>query len=372
MRDKIRILYFYPYLQSDTGSPKAMVQFIDTLDRDLFQPVFCAHGTGPLTEVLAARQVEIVSGSTGCISLGRPLAALADIRRHAESLRSWKIDLLHANCFSWNTDLILAAWMLRIPVILHVHNQLDVAFQNLVRFAAHKVLFCSRSAMRTCGHFSRVAAKAEVFYNMIDTEVFGRGQPIRSALGLQDGDVAIGTVAQVVYGKGIDILLETARLLLPQRSDLVFLVAGSTAAREEEFGRRIMAAAEEQPLRGRVRFLGSRRDIPDVLSSLDLFVLPTRAETLGIVVLEAMAAGLPVIASKVGGIPEMLSSAEIGRAVDEITPAAFAEAIQDVLRLPDRGRSMGARARLSLMGRFDIATGKEQLKKIYLDTLQRS
>ena len=131
------------------------------------------------------------------------------------------------------------------------------------------------------------------------------------------------------------------------------------------------AAAEEPGMQGRVRFLGSRSDIPDFLASLDLFFLPTRADPFPVAVIEAMAAGLPVIASRVGGIPEMLSSPEIGCLVDPLTPEAFAQAIRKTLALPCRGRSMGAKARLSLTGRFDMATAGERLKNIYLDLLGR-
>jgi len=371
MHDKIRILYYYPHLRFDTGSPKAMASLIESLDRAIFQPVYCAGGNGPLLEALVARGVEIVRGQADGVTFRRPLAARAAIRRQSALLKLWKIDVLHAHALFWNTDLILAAWMLRIPVILHAHNPEAVAFQNLNRLAARKVLFCSRNVMENCGHFERIADKAEVLHNAIDTNAMGRGSSIRATLGLNDTDIAIGTVAQVVQRKGIDILIETARILLRERSDLAFLVAGPTTPAEEEFGCRMRTAAGEPDLRGRIRFLGSRSDIPDFLASLDLFLLPARAEPFGIVVIEAMAAGVPVIASKVGGIPEILSSPEIGRLVDPLTPEAFAGAVREILALPDRGRSIGAKARLSLAGRFDIATAGERLKKIYLDVLRR-
>jgi glycosyltransferase involved in cell wall biosynthesis len=134
----------------------------------------------------------------------------------------------------------------------------------------------------------------------------------------------------------------------------------------------MLAVAQESEFGGRVRFLGSRGDMPDLMASLDLFFLPTRAEPFGIVILEAMAAGLPVIASKVGGIPEILTSPEIGSLVDPLTPEAFANAIREVLFRPDRGKSMGAKARLSLAGRFDTVTGAERLKKVYLNALGAS
>lgn len=369
MRDQIRVLYFYPYLNYDTGSPKAMVQVIEALDRAMFQPVYCAAGEGPLVNVLRARGVEIVSGKVSDISFRHPIAAAAAIRQQTALLKLWDIDLLHANCFPWNTDLILAAWMLRVPVILHVHNAMDIVAHNLVRFAANKVLFCSGFQMANSGHVYRVAGKAEVFHNVIDLAAFSGGHSIRETLGLRADEIAIGTVAQVAYRKGIDILLETASILLRERNDLVFLIAGPMATSEEEFGRRLMVAAQEGPLRGRVRFLGSRADIADFLASLDLFVLPSRVEPMGIVVLEAMAAALPVIASKVGGIPEMLTSPEIGTLVDPVTPEAFAAAFRGVLALPDRGRSMGEKGKLTLPGQFDLATGGTRLKNLYLEVL---
>lgn len=306
MQDRIRILYFYPYLNFDTGSPKATVQFIDLLDRSVFKPLFCAAGSGPLTAALAARDVEIVPGKVDSVTFEHPLAGLAAVRRQTELLKSRRIDLVHANCFAWNPDLVFAAGMLRIPTILHVQHPVDFAFRNLSRFAASKILFCSHAVMQSCVNLHRVTGQAEVFYNVIDVESWRRGQSIRSSLGIREGEIAIGTVAQIVNRKGIDILLETARLLLQQRTDLVFLIAGPQTASEADFGRSMLTAADEPPLRGKVRFLGSRDDIPNFMSSLDLFLFPTRAEPLGIVVLEAMAASLPVVASKIGGIPEII------------------------------------------------------------------
>jgi glycosyltransferase involved in cell wall biosynthesis len=368
-RDTFRILYFYPYVNFDTGSPKAMVQFIQTLDTDVFHPMYCAPGPGPLTAELAMRGVEIVHGTADSINFRNPLAALAAINRQSKLLKSWRVDLLHANSFVWNTDLILAAWMLRIPVILHVHNPLDVEYRNLARFAARKVLFCSQFEMTNCGHLERIAGKAEVLHNAIDTQAFGQGRSIRQRLGLHNDEIAIGTVAQVTHRKGIDLLIETARILLRERNDLVFLVAGPYS--EVDFGQRMLAAAEAPELMGRVRFLGARSDIPDFMASLDLFFLPSRAEPLGLVVLEAMASGVPVIASKVGGIPEILTSPDIGRLVDPVTPDRFADTIRDILSQPDVRRSMGEKAKLELVGRFDLRTGGERLKKIYVDLLRR-
>ena len=369
-RDPIRVLYYYPATNFDSGSPRALAAFIEGLDQTAVHPLFLAVSDGPLLEALRGRGAEILRGTAGSISYRRPFAALAAVRRQMAHLKAWKIDILHANDIFWNTDLILAAGLLRIPVVLHVHNPSVVHFQNMERFAARKVLFCSRFEMGNCRHFGRIRHKAEAFHNAIDVAALGRGTPIRASLGVREGTIAIGTVAQIGRRKGIDILIETARILLRERTDLVFLVAGPPVAGEEEFANQLRAAAEAPGLRGRVQFLGSRSDIPDFLASLDLFVLPTRAEPFGIVIIEAMAAGIPVIASKVGGIPEILSSPEIGRLVEPVSPDAFANAIREILASAGSGRSMGENGRRSV-ARFDARIAGERLHTLYLELLRR-
>jgi glycosyltransferase involved in cell wall biosynthesis len=342
---------------------------IHGLDRSRFQPLFYATGEGPLIETLAADGVEIVRGRVSSVTYRHPVTAISSIRRQIALVRQWEIDLLHVNEFSWNLDLVLAAWIARIPVILHVHNPGDIAFQNLHRFGASKVLFCSRSVMQKAAHADRLGQKAEVFHNTIDTSAFGRGRNIRSELGLGEKDIVIGTVAQIRRAKGIDIVLETARILVAERGDLTFLIVGPEPRDEQEFGRRMRAASQDPAFGGRVRFLGSRRDIPDILASLDLFLLPTHAEAFGVAVIEAMAAGLPVIASRIGGIPEIVSSPELGFLVDSESPEAFAEVIRSVLARTDRGRSVGAKAQVSVGERFNARRGAEHLRSLYLELL---
>ena len=126
--------------------------------------------------------------------------------------------------------------------------------------------------------------------------------------------MVIATVAQICERKGIDTVLEAARLLLMRHENLRFALAGPDGPGESAFAAEMRRQAAEDPaLRGRVHFLGSRQDIPELLASADLFFLPTRHEPFGIVVVEAMAAGLPAVVSRLGGIPEIVVSPEIGR-----------------------------------------------------------
>ena len=371
-RSRARILYHYSSQQFDTGSPKALVAMIGLLDRARFEPVYLATGDGPLIDALAAQNVRIVRGEVTSVSYRHPLAALGKALRQARLLRRLEINLLHMNEFGWNQDLVLGAWLRGIPVVLHLHNPASIAFQNLHRFAASKVLTVSEAAKGTVTNLHRIRHKCEVLYNSVDLGHMGCGRPIRESLGLSSQDIVIGTIGQISYRKGIDVVLETARILLPRWQRLRFLVVGPKGIGEESFADEMMQRAKEPGFAGRVHFLGSRSDIPDLLASMDIFFLPTRAEPFGIVIIEAMAAGVPVVASRVGGIPEIIKSDDNGRIVDPILPEAFAAAISEILQMPDGGRGLGERGRRSLSGRFDRPTTCARLEAIYDGLLARA
>jgi hypothetical protein len=207
-------------------------------------------------------------------------------------------------------------------------------------------------------------------YNFADVEAFQAARPIRDALGLRPEDLVIGMIAQMTSEKGTDLALETARLLLARLGpNLHVLMAGRVGEGADQFVEEIKRRAEDPPLAGHIHFLGVRYDIPDVLASVDLLFLPTAAETFGLVVVEAMAAGKPVVASHVGSMPELIPTPEVGRLVTPRTPAAFADAIAGVLEMPDRGRGLGERGRLSLRGRLDRAMLAVRLNEIYSSLL---
>ena len=126
-----------------------------------------------------------------------------------------------------------------------------------------------------------------------------------------------------------------------------------------------MERIRKGPLKESVVYLGSRADIPDILATFDVFFLPTRAEPFGMVVIEAMASGIPVVASHVGGIPEIITSQDIGRTVSPLTPEAFAGAIIELLHMGDQVRAFGERGRQSLVGRFDLAKMGATLGAVY-------
>lgn len=176
-------------------------------------------------------------------------------------------------------------------------------------------------------------------HNGIDPRPYEVAEP--APLGLPDGSVAVGFVGRLVEEKGLAELAEAWRRLAPARPRLHLVIAGE-GGYEGEFRRLLGEAA-------RVHWLGFRTDVPRLMKALDLVVVPSREESFGIVVLEAMAAGRPVLATRTGGLVEVVRDGETGRLVPpgdaEALVGALAEMTSDV-ELRDRmGRASVERVR---------------------------
>lgn len=363
----MRILYFYSWQHFTTGSPKMLATTVELVDRARHEPLFLATADGPLVTALADRGAEIVRRPVREVAMRRPMRASGSVMAAARWLRRQRIDLLHVNEFGWNQDIVLGAWLARVPVILHVHTKLQIHPRNLNRLAAWRVLFVSEAHRQETAGLELIAGKARVLHNAIDVQRYSSGRDIRAELGLAPGDTVITTVCQLSERKAVDVFLDVAIELLREWPALTFVVVGPAGKGEQAYADHQVARASDPALGGRIRFLGARQDIPDILKSSDIFFLPSRHETYGLVVAEAMAASLPVVASSVGGIPEIVSSPAIGSLVTADDRGGFAAALGAYIASPERRRTVGAAARKSLDGRFDRATFARALEAIYAE-----
>jgi glycosyltransferase involved in cell wall biosynthesis len=361
-----RVLYHYGSAHYDTGSPRALVSMIGLLDRSRWEPLFLGPDQGPLADELRRRNVTIISGQRAApLSYRSPRATARSILKQIRLLKEHRIDLVHVNEFGWNQDLVIAGRLAAIPVILHIHNAEEICWKNLHWLAATCVLMPSAAHESAVRGFHRIARKTRVLHNSVDFQRIGHGRRIRDQLDLPETSVVVLTIAQVCYRKGIDVVIEVAERTRGVHPDTVFLIAGPDGVGEKEYAERMRQLVSQKGLEGRVRFLGSRDDIPDLLASSDLFLLPTRAEPFGIVVLEAMAAGVPVVASAVGGIPEIVHSPQVGSLVEEINPRAFAGAVGVFLENADLRLHVGRAGREAAEQRFGAARLSALLDDIY-------
>jgi len=186
----------------------------------------------------------------------------------------------------------------------------------------------------------------------------------RARLGLTD-QATIGIVAALERRKGHDVLLRALVRLREAVPRLRCLVCGDGSERAS-----LERFAQELGIRGLVRFLGEQRQVANVLAALDVFVQPSRYEGLGVAVLEAMAAGLPVVAARVGGIPETVREGETGLLVAKEDPEALAAAITELLQDPARAARMGAEGRRRVLAEFSMEAMTDRYERLYRDMIR--
>ena len=184
--------------------------------------------------------------------------------------------------------------------------------------------------------------KFEMIHSGVDIKKYRRpvvdSTEMRQSLNLPEGAFVVGTVGRLAPIKGHIHLLKAAAQLLAGRRDLFFVFVG-----EGELHDDLQRYAEEAGIAKNVRFPGWRADVASMLSVFDVFVFPSLNEGMGKAIVEAMAMGKPVIASDIGGIPDLVVQGENGILVPPAYSAALAEAIMALYTNPERRRDMGAR-----------------------------
>jgi len=203
----------------------------------------------------------------------------------------------------------------------------------------------------------------------VDCDRFAGAVPagLRASCCLPVSARLIGTVGHLEHGKGQQDLINAAALLASELPDVFFVLVGEGAGR---------AALEQQAaslgIGDRVIFTGFRTDVPAVLADLDLFAMPSHAEGLCTAAVEAMAAGLPVIGTSVGGLVEVVADGQTGLLVPPKNPEALAGAIRRLMADEPVRRQMAAAARARAFDRFGVKNMVELTIQVYEQTLHQA
>jgi len=190
---------------------------------------------------------------------------------------------------------------------------------------------------------------------------------LRRSLGIPLDAYVVGTVGRLVAQKGYDVLLAAAKMVLAQRSDVHFVIVGSG-----ELADSLQDTANQMGIADHVCFTGARRDVEEILASMNLFVSSSLWEGLPTVILEAMAAHVPVIATRVSGTGELVEEGVTGILVAPGDPAGLAVAILSSMASPESAQAMAARASEFALAHFDIRAVARQHEALYRQLLQVS
>jgi glycosyltransferase involved in cell wall biosynthesis len=344
----LRVLYINPFSTQVSGPDESLLALLGKL-----QPLgVAAHLALPVKGPQVPRyealgvKVHIVPFSILKRSL-RPRALLGyglQLSRGALQLRRLmqreRIDLVHTN-MEVVLDGAVAARSLGLPHVMHyrgnTNDEPKRVFDALVGLWTRlsQEIFCISESTRTIFLSRGHGAKAVALYNPVDVARFAaapRLEAVRRALGAGEGEVLVGTIGRLHPRKDTETFVRACAQVASEWPQARFCAVGGAEAPEElAYEAKLRALVSALGLGGRFVFAGARRDMPEVFKALDLFVLSSRHEGFGRVVAEAMAAGVPMVVSDEGALPELVERGLSGRVAAAADAAAFAAELRVLL-----------------------------------------
>lgn len=350
------------------GLENGVVNLANTSGREFRHVIVCMTGAGALRSRLN-EEVEV-------FALGkRPGHDVRAFLRLIRLLRRVRPAVVHTR--NWAAfDAIPAARLAGVGVLVHGEHGREAndpqgrdrrrnRIRRLLAPLVNHFVSVSRDLERWLVEDVRLPArKVTTIPNGVDLARFGQGdrRESRARLGLPSEAAIVGTVGRLDPVKDHAGLLRAFAVLPPGPQDSMLVIAGDGPCRED-----LTRLVGTLGLAERVRLLGDCRDVPGVLAALDLFVLPSIAEGMSNTILEAMATGLPVVATRVGGNPELVEDHATGRLVGIQDPAALAEAIAVYLDDSHLRAVHGKAARQRATERF----GLDRMCESYVDLYRR-
>jgi L-malate glycosyltransferase len=381
----LRIL-FYSHTGQVGGAERLLLSTLGRLDRANFDPVLICPEPGALRKM--GLDLGVPAETTRVLDARftwRPdhlVRYLKSFARVILDLRQKVIetdpDLIHANSVRAGLVVTAATLGLKKQVVWHIHDLLPRhPFNSLIRTVGllsrrtRMIAVAQASADRFIGSFRPLKKRVTVIPNGIDLETF-RPDPIareaiRSELHLGADEPVIGIIGRLTQSKGQLELLHAFKRVVSEIPAATLLIVGAPAFNQEhEYEALLKRTVSEPGTSDRVVMLGARDDVAVIMQALDLLIVNSSSEACCLVVLEAMACGVPVLATRTGGTPEIIEHGRNGWLIPLGDGDALATAIINLLRADELRAELGHRARETAIARFSTDRLIREIKLLYL------
>jgi len=345
---KTRILYVN-HTGQVSGAEKILLSILRGLDHTRYEPYVLCPPQGELAREVRALGAEWLPWPVlrarftwrpdhvlqGIASL---CAAVISLRRQ---LRTVDPNLIHANSVRAGIAASMAAIGTRKPVIWHVHDTLPRhPVSTAIRIIAHltrntRVVAVSHATAKRFSGLLPFGTRVRTIYNGVDLNRFSVGRSGQSAfrehIGVPEDDFLVCSIGQICARKGLRELVDAMRQIHPQAPNMHLAIVGKVVFQHEEaYLHELCADVKEAGLEGCVHLTGELANVSPALQAADLLVLNSRDEPFGLVLIEAMASGTPVLATRVGGVPEIVSDSENGWLIANGDTAALSSKLLDL------------------------------------------
>jgi L-malate glycosyltransferase len=373
-----------------SGAERSLLDLLGALPADVDPALACP--AGPLAE--RARSLGIpwrripATDASFRLHPRHTSRALLELAAQAAAVRAaarWaRPQLVHANTTRAAIAAVAARRLGGPPVVAHIRDWVPPgrAAEMTLRFVASGAAVTLANSRFAAGQVAAGRGTVRVVHNPVDHRRFAPGVPSRAEarrrLGLAGDDEVLAVIAQLTPWKGQADAVEMATLLRGERPRLRLLLVGSAkftapgtrhdnGAYAQQLERRVREAGLEET----VRLLGEREDVPRILAALDLLLLPSWREAFGRVAVEAMAAGVPVLATTAGGPAEIVRDGVDGRLLPPRAPSDWAVAAAALLDDPGRRAEMGRAGVRRAREAFGLERHVDGVREAYAEALTR-
>lgn len=379
-----RIIFSCQHSVAYGGVQHAMLDIVRYIDRRLYEPIVLCSPEGELPSLISKEQIQVRTIGAGRYwrySRTQPLGTVKDLLTVAREIvklaRSEDVRVVH----TFDGMVFFAACLAKLQ-----HRELKVIWLDS-GFNIYPYHF--RVVMHWCfKHAARVAAITSIRVQQLLSEGL---DPAKSAvmhngtdfhLRIPDSDrvrpdvnkpiIRIGIVGRVVPIKNFEMFLHAARLVADKHPHVRFSIVGSRGllASELEYYDDVQALTSSLRLTERVTFHDPLEDLSPLLNSFDILVSSSHLETFGRTLIEAMALSKPVVATAVGGVPEVVSDGEVGFLVPPGDVKAMAEKISDLVEDCELRQAMGRKGRARVIKYFDVRLITRRWEQLYQEILQ--
>lgn len=372
---RLKVVQLTDRVGTHGGAEHLTMQIAERLDPERFESIVCAtRFSASEQERETVTEAAVALRQAGVRFLGLDRRTRAHVWAWlplVRLLRRERVDVLHAHKFGSNIWGVVFGRLCGVPVVVtHEHGWsfegrrikmlLD---RELIARGSNAFIAVSREDRRRMIEIEKVDPETAVFVpNGIQALPAPSGHDVRAELGIGAGDPVVISVGFLRRPKAMDVLIQAAARIAPRLPGLKVLIVGEGADRPV-----YEALIERLGAGDTVRLLGLRSDVPDLLAASDLAVLSTDSEGSPLSVMEYMDAGLPVVATRVGGIPDLIDDGIEGLLVERQDAAGLGDAMARLLDDPEEAQRMGERARARRRREFDIDVMVANLEALYLE-----
>lgn len=388
---KARILYINGRSDKVAGAQLCLLNLIKRINHDRFEPIVLLYNKGEFAAALEGLETKVIVRELGTISRSyNPvklvrfifylIIGLYFVRR---MITRYKIDIIHCNQNVCIFYAAIAGWTTEAKCIWHVRNRVSNfgIIGSLLYRLTHKII-CVSDYIKVpfLKMFPDAVLKVDTVYDGI-TQIEETPEEmlvkLRKEFGILTSNKVVGTVGRITRWKAQDYFLEAVSILVKKYPDLKIMVVGDCVEGTDKeykesgkFKEELKEIVLKFGLSSNVIFTGFRKDACHIIKLFDVFVLPSIEEPFGMVLLEAMVQGVPIVATNAGGVPEIILDGKEGVLVPPRQPQKMADAIEKIMTNKEAAKNLARNGLIRVRDNFSIKTSVRNIESIYEELLK--